>query len=132
MSYSTYTTINYTFYQYFLTVRFAFSYNALVSTRLGSSSARYWSIAASTRPAGNSLRRMLAWGRVASANQSVMRMAISDEIAWTLAWSLKGGTFSFPGEHDLSHEKEKEKTNPTCDSYISLKRSQISAKRTPH
>ena len=60
-----------------------------------------------------------------------MRLAISDEIACTFAWSLKGGTFHFRVSR-YSEKWEPHEYIRTWDSYISLKISQISAKRTPH
>ena len=86
-------------------------------------------MAESTRPTGNSARNMVAWGRVASVIQSVKRMEISEDTAWTLACALKGGTYLISLD---AFFKGILLDCVTWDSYISCNRSHISAKRTPH
>ena len=81
-------------YQFRLSWRFIFSYIVFVSARLASSSPRYWSTARSMRPTGNSPRPLeYDCGLLASSSQSERRTAISEDMACTLAWSLKGGTY---------------------------------------
>lgn len=118
-------------YQFRLSWRFTFSYRAFVSALLGlpSNSARYWSIAWSILPTGNSPRPTEDCGRRASSNQSPRRTAMSEEMAWTLGWSLNGGICV---ARIKTRKERKMSTKCTWDSYISWKTSHISTYGTPH
>jgi hypothetical protein len=97
------------FYQFRRSCRLIFSKASLVSVRVASNSTRYCSTARCIRPTGNSSTRRPVddCGRLASSIQSPRRTAISEDTAWTLFWSLKGGTYN----QGMSHLHKKLRDN---------------------